>query len=86
MIFESNNVEIAKELVPDYFTPVSKELSDVFSRYRVLFMAGNLDILIPVASVSRAVNNIPWKCQDDLKRQTRRSDSGLWMTRRSLDI
>lgn len=74
--FKSRNLNVFKEMIPDFFTSMNEELSDVFSRYRVLFIAGNLDILVPVASVSRAVNNVKWKCQDDLKNGDK--EIGIW--------
>jgi vitellogenic carboxypeptidase-like protein len=74
--FKANNIGIVRQLSPEYFVSMDEELADVMSRYRVLLMSGNLDILIPVSSVSRSVNSIKWKCQEDLKNADK--EIGLW--------
>ena len=75
-VFESDNIEVAHQLIPDFFRPIDTELSHVFSRFRVLFMAGNLDILVPVSSVPKAVDNIEWRCQQELRNADK--EIGVW--------
>lgn len=65
--FHVRNDAVAAALIPDFMTSVDRYLSQIMGQYRVAFMSGNKDILVPVASVTRAVSSIRWRCQQNLQ-------------------
>ena len=74
--FNARNDGVAAALIPDFMTSADRQLSQVMGRYRVAFLSGNLDVVVPVASVSRAVSSIRWRCQQDL--QNADKQMGVW--------
>lgn len=74
--FNAKSDDVARALIPEYFQSLDHELPRVFDNFRVLFMNGNLDIIIPIASVGHAVDTVKWKCRQKMKKAEK--EIGVW--------